>query len=313
MINTVLGAISREKLGKTLIHEHIYCGSPDLCRTLGDRWFDRTELVDVAVKKLTDAREKFGLATVVDGTPSNLGRDIDLLREVSYKSKVNIVASCGMYYSEDGYLRGMNANSLSEFFVDECTRGCDNTYKTENPVFPGILKCATGSLGFTENNKMLITAMSLTQQKTHLPMFAHNEHWLKTADTQIDIFSSCGVDFSRLIIGHSSDCTDADYLEGLLRRGVYLGFDRLNGSNEQIETLCELVSRGWSDKILLSRDGGVFVQFSGRTWAGERRESFNSFTFVIGEVVQMLKFEGVSSSEIDKMLYDNPAKILDLP
>ena len=313
MINTVLGRIKNEELGKTVIHEHIYCGSPDLFRSLGDRWFDRGELICASVAKLKAAKEKYGLCTVVDGTPSNLGRDISILKEVSEKSGVNIVASCGLYYGEEGYMNGIDPEYLSDLFADECKNGSENTYKTDSPILPGILKAATGYQGFTHININSLVTMARTQAKTGLALFSHNEHHLRTAHRQLDIFEANGADLNKVIVGHASDCQDIDYLESILDRGVYLGFDRIRSERAEVQadTLTALLNNGWHNRILLSTDGGTFVQF-GRLWERERDNPYNAYSYIVNEFCEKLKSLGVSENKIDSMIYENPQNVLDI-
>ena len=311
MVNTVLGPISADKLGKTLIHEHIYCGSTYLHKAFDDRWFDRDELAHIAAQKLIEAKEKFGLCTVVDGTPCSIGRDVKLLIKVSQLSGVNIVASSGMYYTADTYLNGTDSDRLSQYFVDECKNGMEDTYKHETPVLPGILKCATGSDGLTPINEMLLETMAKTQVKTRLPMFAHNEHHIQTAPKQIEIFKENGVDLSKIVIGHASDCSDVEYLESLLEEGVYLGFDRIHCKESQVKTIDALVKNGWGSKILLSRDGGVFMQFNGKVWETDDSRECNRFTEVVGRFAKMLKDYGIAQSDIDAMFEDNVKRLFE--
>lgn len=314
MINTVLGKIKTEDLGKTLIHEHLYCGSPHFFRSLGDRWFDRAEFVKVCTDKLTEAKNKFGLCTVVDASPSNLGRDISLLVEVSEKSGVNIVASSGLYYGEEPCMNDVGSDYLSDLLADECKRGAENTYKTDNPVFPGILKSATGYQGFTPLNINYLITMAKTQAKTGLSLFSHNEHYMRTAHRQLDIFEANGADLSKVIIGHASDCYDIDYLETILDRGVFLGFDRLYSAmqEKQAQIIKSLITNGWKNKILLSGDKGAFVQFSGRTWETERVNTFNQYAYVVDEFYKELLKNGVVRSDIEDMLCENTKNVLDM-
>lgn len=306
MIQTVLGKIPAESLGVTLIHEHFFCGSAEMQRALGDRWCNRAELVEKSVRDLAFAKEKYGLCTVVDGSPANLGRDASLLREISEKSGVNIVASCGAYFHESPTFRAWDPAELAAFFIDECQSGIDGT-----DALPGILKCATGFPGFTEINEILLEAIGIVQHRTGLPMFAHNEHHKKTAIRQLEIFHRAGVDMSRLIIGHCSDTQDIGYLEAILREGCYLGFDRLHPSDAQADTVCELMHRGWTERILLSRDSCQFIDFNGRTWEKLKNDP-SKYPIVLEQFPAMLKSRGVSDAELLTLLCGNPARVLDL-
>lgn len=309
MVNTVLGPIAPSSLGVTLCHEHIFVGSTDLSKAFGDRWYDKEKLVDIAVKQLSFAREKFGLSTMIDGTPPDLGRDIDLLVKVSRLSGVNIIASTGFYYDDRCYIKNKSPEFLADFFINECRFGSENTYKTSTPVLPGMLKCATGVSGITPINATYLKTMAIVQRKTSLPLFVHCSHSVKTAPAQLDLLLESGADASKIIIGHTSDSDDIEYLTSILERGVYIGFDRLYGFDSQAETLIKLLDLGYGDKILLSRDGDVHFDFSSGGFEESLSRSENKFTAVLDKFLTMLRQCGICEDLIRKMLIDNTIKL----
>ena len=97
-VNTVLGPIDTKKLGKTLMHEHILCANWTARMNYPD-WLNRKELIDMAVSMLKRLKD-CGFDTIVDGTPPALGRDVSVLKEVSEKAEINIIASTGFYWYE---------------------------------------------------------------------------------------------------------------------------------------------------------------------------------------------------------------------
>ncbi len=309
MIQTVLGPVSAQNLGITLCHEHVFCGSGDMARALGSRFYDRETLAQHAAVQLREAKERYGLTTVFDGTPIDIGRDAALMVRASQLSGINIVASTGLYYDERSFLGGKRSEALAEWFLRECREGMEDTWNTEKPVYPGLLKCATGPQGITEQNRMVLTALGITQRESGLPMFCHNEHWLSTAPEQLDVLEAAGADMTRIIVGHASDSRDIPYLESLLYRGVYLGFDRIFCQPEQADTLCCLLDKGYGDQILLSRDGAAYLDFGDRSWESEMRREENTFCTVLGGFLPMLRERGVEDGELHKMLVENPARL----
>ena len=305
MVHTVLGDIAPEKLGVTLCHEHIFCGSGDMAKAFGSRFYDKERLISAAVGQLREAKEKFGLCTVLDGTPIDLGRDVELMCRSAEESGVNIVASTGFYYDERSFFGGTDAGMITELFLRECREGMEDTWKTERPVLPGMLKCATGGAGVTELNRMYLTVMGTVQRETNLPLFAHNEHRIHTGPVQLDVLEQAGANPEKIICGHASDSTDIACLESLLHRGVYLGFDRLWGEEAHADTVCRLLERGWGKKLLLSRDGGAFVAFGKRTFEEEMCRRENTFTAVLDTFCAMLRARGVSEEEMQDMLVRN--------
>ena len=75
-INTVLGPISPEQLGTTLVHEHCLIGfSGWECDPLPGG-LSRAEMIEACVQALVPARD-LGLRSIIDATPPDLGRDVD--------------------------------------------------------------------------------------------------------------------------------------------------------------------------------------------------------------------------------------------
>ena len=78
-IQGVFGAIDPAQLGQTLIHEHLTCADWSMRMNFGQKFFDFDQVAAMAVGQLNRAKD-LGVRTVVDGTPINLGRDIQIGR-----------------------------------------------------------------------------------------------------------------------------------------------------------------------------------------------------------------------------------------
>ena len=116
-INTVLGPIESKNLGRTLMHEHLLCANWTARMSYPD-WFDRAEFVDLAVRMLQRLKN-CGYSTIVDSTTPSLGRDIDIIREVSEKSEVNVIASTGFYWYEETWLVKKNKQMVSKKIIQK--------------------------------------------------------------------------------------------------------------------------------------------------------------------------------------------------
>lgn len=303
MVNTVCGKISVQEMGNTLCHEHIMCVNPSVLNAFGENWVNLDRVKNKAVEMFKQAKEECGIDTIIDGTPIDLGRDIEIMRKVSSESGVNIVASSGIYPSEEPFLAGKKPEKFAENFINECQGGIGNT-----KIKPGILKCATGRAGFTDINKMLITTMAIVQKETNLPIFAHNEHSIKTPYKQIQIFEKNGVNLDKVIIGHCSDSNDADYLEDILKSGCFVGFDRIYPTmfEHQAETIAELIRRGWEDKILVSHDHSVFIDWFDTTCEKQFEAHLDrNFTNVYKRLFPELEKLGVEKRQIQKLMSEN--------
>lgn len=300
-INTVLGKLNVNELGETLCHEHVVCANPSFQMAFGNKWIDMQEAERRAVELFSQAKRECGVSTVVDGTPVDLYRDVNLIKSVSYKSGVNFIVSSGIYYSEELAVRRKSGELLSKFFIDECNNGI-----ADSGIKPGILKCATDRVGVTEVNEQLLSAIAITHTETGLPIFAHNENKYKTAYQQLEVFKKYGVDLQKVIIGHCSDVDDIDYLSSVLDEGCYLGFDRIYPSayEWQAQTIATLIEKGYGDKILVSHDFYAYGDTS-----ADKPMVINpnrSFTIVHKKLLPKLEELGVDTSKINKLTVDNP-------
>ncbi|NLE12055.1 MAG: hypothetical protein GX628_00090 [Clostridiales bacterium] len=310
MINTVLGSISADSLGDVLFHEHVVCCDPSMRMAFGERWFRRDELIEKAVRLFSAAKTECGVATIIDGTPADLGRDIGIIREVSERSGVNVVASSGVYTSEAITFAGKTPERFARYFIEECEKGVDGT-----DVRPGILKCATGEQGFTDINVMMLTTMAIVQRETGLPLFAHNNHSAKTPFRQLEIFDAAGADLSKVVIGHASDSYDPDYLDDVLKSGCSLGFDRIypGAYKRQAKTIAALIARGREDRIVLSHDFFAYVDFGDADWESRKNDGYGrSFTTIHKQLLPELRELGVAEKQISKLVRKNPARLLSI-
>lgn len=71
------------------------------------------------------------------------------------------------------------------------------------------------------------------------------------------------MDLSRVVIGHSGDTTDLDYLEELIAAGSYLGMDRFGIDlvlpfEDRVDTVAAMCERGHADKMVLSHDANCY-------------------------------------------------------
>ena len=135
-VESVQGPIAVEDLGITLMHEHVMAVNWSMRMTFNN-WIESESVISKAVDSLLKAK-RFGLRTIVDATPINLGRDIRILREVAEKSGIQIIASTGLFYTEEPFLRGWEPSRIVERLMTEVTEGIQGT-----KIKPGIIKCAT--------------------------------------------------------------------------------------------------------------------------------------------------------------------------
>jgi phosphotriesterase-related protein len=249
-VNTVLGPLGVDNLGFTLMHEHIIvsaAGIPqDYPELLGN------DFTGTIVRALTAAK-KGGIDTIVDATTLDLGRDVNVLAEVSRLSGVNIIACSGWWLEEPFFLTGASVDRLARVFIREIQEGISGT-----GIRAGILKAASDVSGVTAWQEKVLRAVARAHLATGTPIMLHSYSPGRVGERQLAVLKDEGVNPARVKVDHSNDTTDIGYLNWLLEQGCYLGMDRYPGRGvtpqERTRTMKTLLDSGYVDRILPSHD-----------------------------------------------------------
>ncbi|MBE0480262.1 MAG: phosphotriesterase, partial [Dehalococcoidia bacterium] len=194
-VQTVLGPIVPEELGFTLMHEHLICGHPSSLEPL--RANELEDVVELCVDSLEEARS-YGLETLVDATPIDLGRDVELLRRVSSKTGVNIIAATGFYMEtpDSPYREKLTSpEGFYEILMREISIGIEGT-----GIKAGVIKVGTGNGSISEYESNILKAAARAQKETGVPIITHTESGTMGPE-QADLLLSEGAEPSRVAIG----------------------------------------------------------------------------------------------------------------
>lgn len=93
------------------------------------------------------------------------------------------------------------------------------------------------------------------------------------------------MDLTKVVIGHVGDTNDLDYLEELLRIGVYLGLDRFGlevlwPEEDRVRNLLELMDRGWINRLIISQDIPFYSDWGKNSF--KKFEAIRSFDNITG-------------------------------
>ena len=314
MIQTVTGAIDNTDLGNVLMHEHISCSSLSFQKAFGMSWLNEEHLKALSCETLQQMKQNYNMGLLVDATPIDLGRNATLLREISEASGVKIVASTGFYYLQSIEVLNNDASYIAKWFIGECENGIGNT-----GIKPGILKCATGNVGITDDNQKKLSALGIVQSQTGLPLYVHCEHYEDIAHKQIDLLLQNGADAKKIIIGHASLRPDAAYLEEILEKGCYICMDQCHCCGHDVkilaDTLLKLCQKGYTDKILISNDYCIHSDFCNGDTNGlhlSAAQHAERLGFVFTKVYAAYLCAGGSEKDWNTMLRENPVCVLDV-
>ena len=199
---------------------------------------------------------------------------------------------------------------MTDMFVRDITRGIGGT-----GVRAGVLKCATDAAGVTRGVERVLRAVAQAHRATGVPISTHTHVATRRGLDQQRIFREEGVDLSRVVIGHSGDSADLQYLEELIAAGSYLGMDRFGidtilSFDERVDTVARLCQRGHAAQLVLSHDYSSFID-----WLPERELAVRwpnwHYLHIHQDVIPALKRRGVTDEQVRAMLVDNPRTIFE--
>lgn len=315
-VPTVRGPLPTAGLGVTLMHEHVFVLSPEIIANYPEGWGDEQAREDTAVEKL-NALKAIGVDTIVDPTVIGLGRYIPRIQRVAERTELNIVVATGvytyndvpMYFHFSGPGTMLNGpEPMVDMFVRDITEGIAGT-----GVKAAILKCATDEPGVTPGVERVLRAVAQAHRATGVPITTHTHAHTRRGLEQQRIFGEEGVDLSRVIIGHSGDTTDLDYLEELIAAGSFIGMDRFGVDSvlpfeDRVDTVAKMCARGHADKMVLAHDASCYID-----WLPEAALPFVlpnwHYLHIHNDVLPALRERGVTEEQITTMLVDNPRRI----
>jgi phosphotriesterase-related protein len=312
-VMTVTGPVSPDSLGMTLMHEHFTFAYPGWFADDSITPYSREAAETECLRVLEDVK-KCGVKTIVDATAADVGgRDPILLKKLSEKSGVQIIAATGLfpesvgagnYYKWQATMRGRNLEEdLYELFTTEITVGIRGS-----GVKAGIIKVATGDPGISDYEATVFKAAVRVAAETGVSIITHTEA-ATVGPEQQDLFLKLGADPQRIMIGHQNNSVHIEYaLSQLERPGFYLGFDRTNPlmSTTAEDNIISLALRGYGERIMLSHDC-IFV------WLGRPGNLPAQYAdwypdFLFKKLLPKMKAAGVTEEQIRGILVDNPRR-----
>src|SRR6266567_3457982 len=313
LVSTARGPIPTDQLGFVLMHEHIVLQSPGVRANWPDT-LDKHAAIQRSVTKLNEAKAA-GVDTLVDLTTMDNGRDVPLIAEIAAQTDIQVVVATGMWRLVPRYFMDKTPDDLARLFVADITQGVQGT-----TVKAAIIKNASDDRTISGLQDLAFRAAARAHRQTGVPLSTHTNVFEQSGLDQQRIYAEEGVDLSRVIIGHSGDTDDLDYLHRLLDRGSYLGMDRFGldhfGPQKFLDTpgrvrvIAALCAQGYADRLVLSHDAGCWpdgrsVAFQEQTWPNWR------YTHVPSEVVPALREAGVAKEHMELMTRGNPRKIFE--
>jgi len=312
LVETVRGPVDVDTLGTTLMHEHVFVLHEEIRQNYPATW-DETDRVDDAIAKL-NALAVRGCQTLVDPTVIGLGRDINRIRRVAAGVPLNIIVATGLYtyekvphYFEYRVSRDGSTDPMAELFVGDIRDGIAGT-----GVKAAFLKCAIDEPGLTPGVERVLRAVCRAHAETGAPITVHTHPASGTGRDVLRILREERADLTKVVLGHSGDSTDLDYLLELADAGCLLGMDRfgidvITPFEKRVATVASLCSRGYAESMVLSHDASCYIDW----FPPEVIPMFAPrwhFEHLFDDVLPALRELGVTDAQLTTMLEVNPRR-----
>jgi len=317
-LDTVRGGIDTTDLGVTLMHEHVFVMTTEVVQNYPEAWGDGARREADAIARLNELKAR-GVDTIVDLTVVGLGRYIPRIARIATATDLQIVVATGLYTYNDVpfsfHWVGPGAplggpETMTDLFVGDIERGIADT-----GVKAAILKCATDEPGVTPGVERVLRAVAQAHRQTGVPISTHTHAGTRRGLEQQHIFAQEGVDLTRVVIGHSGDTTDIDYLEALIGNGSYIGMDRFGVDGilpfeDRVNTVARMCESGHADRMVLSHDANCYFDALPEDMLPTIAPNWH-YLHIHNDVIPALKARGVTDEQLTTMLVDNPRRIFE--
>ena len=311
-VETVRGPVDADSLGRTLMHEHVFVLNEEVRQNYPADWSE-DDRVDDAIVKL-NALAARGCQTIVDPTVLGLGRDIERILRVADGTELNIVVATGLYTynevplyfkfrtpGEDG------VDPMTKLFVGDITTGIAGT-----GVKAAFLKCAIDDQGLTPGVERVMRAVGRAHVETGAPVTVHTHPHSGTGRDAVRVLLAEGADLTKVVLGHSGDSTDLDYLTELADAGCMLGMDRfgldiITPFEDRVATVAAMCERGYAGSMVLSHDASCYIDWFPPEVIPLFAPAWH-FEHLFDDVLPALRSRGVTDAQIDAMLVGNPRR-----
>ncbi|KAI4905205.1 hypothetical protein NFI96_011031 [Prochilodus magdalenae] len=335
-VQTVLGLVDPNQLGRTLTHEHLTmtfecCFCPP---APGDEamatapmemknvhWIQqhpyshRENLLlsqeKEAVREELLAFKKAGGGTIVENTTTGISRNLPVLQQLAKDTEVHIVAGAGYYVdaTHSAETRKMTVEKFTDIIVSEVLHGADGT-----DIRCGVIGEIGTSWPITDSEKKVLRATAHAQKQLGCPVIIHPGRNNAAPKEAIRILQEAGGDISKTVMSHMdrSVFDPAELLE-FAKLGSYIEYDLFGtemldyifnpeidmpSDSQRIKTLAFLIKEGYEDKLLVAHD--IHTKNRLTKFGG------HGFSHILKNIVPKMLSRGITQKQVDKILIDNP-------
>ena len=303
-VQTVTGEASISQLGHCQMHEHLFVAEGPATRK------NPALLVDEPERSLAELElyRRAGGGSCLDAQPGGAGRDARVLREISRRSGVALIAVTGYhlphFYAPTHWLFSASQSALTDFFIDELRNGCTEARE----VFPGAVKAAIDSQGLTGADAQRYRAAARAAAQTEVPLIVHTDKGLDGVRAVAQA-CACGVPAHRVVICHADrQADDFSVHDAIADTGAMLEYDTIgrfkyHDDESECRLILHMLERGHARQLLLSLDT-----------IRERLLSYGGaigLSYLLEVFLPMLRSAGLSPQTLQTITVENPKSVFE--
>jgi len=265
--------------------------------------------------------KRAGGQTVVDVSPKNTGEYPEAVRRVANQMELTMIHGTAYYsgYTHPDHVKSASIDEIAEEFVDDVHNGISDT-----DVRAGII----GEIGLSEmapREKHVLRAGARAARRTGAPLSIHPPLHHERSPSEyaleiLDIVTEEGLNPGQVVLDHQDYCDEIEHpgvenQRELAQRGAYVEFDLWGwgmyieseqhaspSDNWRARATIELIEDGYVDNLLFSHD----------ICTNPQRRKYGGFGYshILDNVVPMLSHHGVSERDIERIIRDNPQRML---
>jgi phosphotriesterase-related protein len=338
-IQTVTGLIEPEKLGPTLMHEHILWDVTrpevtaaakrdhvqEITITLQNAWeVNHRSILDygnqsnhrysLALEEISLLRSVCSNAAIVDLTNFGIQPDPMGLRYLSEESGIPIIQGSGYYADEyiPEHLKNLTVDELTREIIDQVTVGCWNTEVRAGII--GEIGCMWPLKPF---ERKVLQAAALAQKETGASINVHPGRHREAPFEIVDIIEDVGGNVDRLIMSHiDRTLTNLDDVIKLAATGCVIEYDffgietsyywfsdtDLPTDYMRLSFIRALIEHGHERQIVVSHD--ICTKTRLCSFGG------HGYGHIFQNVVPLMERKGFSEVEIQMIIQDTPRSLL---
>nr|XP_061795840.1 phosphotriesterase-related protein-like isoform X2 [Nerophis lumbriciformis] len=292
-VQSVLGPLDPDLLGRTMTHEHLTM-TFECCYVPPPPWNPQTTENPLqlshahwlrqnpyschenlllcqeteAVRDELLAYRKAGGGSMVENTTVGIDRDLPTLVRLAKETGVNIVAGAGYYVdcTHSDQTRKMSVEKLTDVIVGEVLYGADGT-----EIRCGVIGEIGTGWPITDSERKVLRATAHAQAQLGCPVIIHPGRNSAAPAEVVRILQEAGGDIGKTVMSH-------------------------------LDSLAFLVKEGYEDKLLMAHD--IHTKDRLCKYGG------HGYSHILRNIVPKMLTRGISQTQVDKMLVDNPKRWL---